>query len=422
MNTKEAATLVSSDVQPTKKDANKSKLTYLHGKVETIALSAVKRELKTQQRVDLNLDTVEEYKEAISLGAKFPPIKVRFDGEHYWLWDGFHTVQAYEKLKLTEIEAEVTPGTLRDAILDSVSANAEHGLRRSREDKRKAVLTLLYDEEWMEWSNREIARRCKVDHKTVGKIRSELIGKIKKDNTEDDNQIITGEIPSDNPKKYKDRYKNVSVMNTSNIGQKSNTEDDERIITGEKRPHNLNKDKNNTKKLTIVEIISEWRKGQTGIIAQRPDANSAIIEFSDGTRDIFNKSAFRETSTTANKLINQANQDFKRSLVKLKEGDIVIIDNHERVDSRLVGYKNRHAKVTAVNDYTANLKIWNKEINEVSLNDVHPLASEFVWTGVSINSEDYSYLMDNFGSLEEAIDYGVKKKKEKPGFQTILNR
>jgi hypothetical protein len=33
---------------------------------------------------------------------------------------------------------------------------------------------LLRDEEWQEWSDREIARRCVVDHKTVAKLRAEL--------------------------------------------------------------------------------------------------------------------------------------------------------------------------------------------------------------------------------------------------------
>ena len=40
----------------------------------------------------------------------------------------------------------------------------------------KAVLTLLNDEEWSGWSDREIARQCAVHHDTVGKYRKELSG------------------------------------------------------------------------------------------------------------------------------------------------------------------------------------------------------------------------------------------------------
>ena len=66
-------------------------------------------------------------------------------------------------------------GTLRDAILFSVSANASHGLRRTNEDKRRAVLTLLNDPTWVQWSDREIARHCRVGADLVGKMRPQVV-------------------------------------------------------------------------------------------------------------------------------------------------------------------------------------------------------------------------------------------------------
>jgi hypothetical protein len=56
-----------------------------------------------------------------------------------------------------------------------VGANATHGLRRTNADKRRAALTLLQDEEWQRWSNREIARQCGVTHTFVAKLRRELL-------------------------------------------------------------------------------------------------------------------------------------------------------------------------------------------------------------------------------------------------------
>ena len=58
-------------------------------------------------------------------------------------------------------------------MLFSVGANATHGLRRTNDDKRRAVLTLLSDAEWSQWSDREIAKRCGVSPDTVGRIRAE---------------------------------------------------------------------------------------------------------------------------------------------------------------------------------------------------------------------------------------------------------
>jgi hypothetical protein len=44
-------------------------------------------------------------------------------------------------------------------------------VRRTNGDKRRAVATLLNDPEWSQWSDREIARRCGVDGKTVASSR-----------------------------------------------------------------------------------------------------------------------------------------------------------------------------------------------------------------------------------------------------------
>jgi hypothetical protein len=179
---------------------------------QLIAIKDIKRYSVTQQRTGLNHEVVNEYAEAISEGDRFPPIKVKYDGFNYWLTDGFHTTEAAWSIGKTEIEAVITKGTLRDAILDSVGVNAEHGLRRSRADKRRAVTTLLQDPEWRKWSDREIARRCKVSNTFVSKFRNEFC------NTKNDNKIITDNVYSNNHKNYINKYGNVSQMNTANIG------------------------------------------------------------------------------------------------------------------------------------------------------------------------------------------------------------
>jgi hypothetical protein len=44
-------------------------------------------------------------------------------------------------------------------------------MRRTHADKRKAVMTLLDDLEWMDWSNAEIARHCSVSPTFVANLR-----------------------------------------------------------------------------------------------------------------------------------------------------------------------------------------------------------------------------------------------------------
>jgi hypothetical protein len=104
----------------------------------------------------------------------FPPVIVYFDGTDHWLADGFHRVAAWERIGRSDISADIRQGNKRDAILHSLKANSTLGLRRSNEDKRHAVKMLLEDEEWSQWSNREIARRCAVSDILVATVRAGL--------------------------------------------------------------------------------------------------------------------------------------------------------------------------------------------------------------------------------------------------------
>lgn len=143
--------------------------------MDKIEISKIRIDGGTQSRAGIDENTVAEYAESMKLGAQFPAVIVYFDGADYWLADGFHRTAAAKKAEVVEIAAEVRQGTRRDAVLHSVSANASHGLRRKNEDKRRAIETLLRDDEWRGWSDREIARRVSVDHKTVAAVRLELV-------------------------------------------------------------------------------------------------------------------------------------------------------------------------------------------------------------------------------------------------------
>ncbi len=170
-----------------------------------LTLDQIRIDGGTQPRVLIDQDLVKEYAELYGTGTDLAPVVVFFDGASYWLADGFHRYWANRKIECDYVHAEIHPGTQRDAILYSVGANAAHGLRRTSADKRKAVLTVLTDEEWSRWTDREIARRCSVDHKTVGAAR----------------QSLTGEIPQSEPpsRTYKTRHGTIAEMNTAKIGR-----------------------------------------------------------------------------------------------------------------------------------------------------------------------------------------------------------
>jgi hypothetical protein len=167
-----------------------------------LRLEQIRTDGGTQPRAQIDWVVVSEYAADMEEGATFPPVVVFYDGSDYWLADGFHRVEAAKSLGLVEIAADIRQGTRRDAVLYSVGANTSHGLRRTNEDKRRAVLTLLNDEEWRGWSDNRIAQLCGVSQPFVSSMRSSLITVIS------------------DPRTYTDRWGNVSTMNTANIGQR----------------------------------------------------------------------------------------------------------------------------------------------------------------------------------------------------------
>lgn len=179
---------------------------------DTIEIRTIRTDGGTQPRAGLDDKTVADYADEIRQGAKFPPVVLFFDGSHYWLADGFHRVAAAKFSGKQRILAEIHQGTLRDAQLYAVGANATHGLRRSREDKRRAVEMLLSDQEWGQWADREIARRCKVSNTFVGNIRKEM--------------SLTVNVDSDNGRKYVTKHGTEAVMSVNGDGSNVDIDQD----------------------------------------------------------------------------------------------------------------------------------------------------------------------------------------------------
>jgi hypothetical protein len=176
--------------------------------VVLIDIAQIERDMQLQPRATLHRDWIEEYAQDMQGGAMFPAVTVFFDGEQYWLADGFHRSYAAEAAGAAQIAADVREGTRRDALLFALGANAEHGHRRTNEDKRRSIDILLADEEWSRKGIREIARHCGVDHKTVAARR----------------EAIWGNSP-DRPKPLVTRGGTTYEMDVGNIGRSSDGEE-----------------------------------------------------------------------------------------------------------------------------------------------------------------------------------------------------
>jgi len=128
----------------------------------------------TQPRTALDFAAIDDYAEAMAAGGKFPPVVVFHDGECYWLADGFHRVKAAFASGLDAIDCELRQGTLEDAQWYSFSANKTNGLRRTNEDKQRAVKSALLHARATSLSNSAIARHVGVDEATVRNWRAKL--------------------------------------------------------------------------------------------------------------------------------------------------------------------------------------------------------------------------------------------------------
>jgi hypothetical protein len=172
-----------------------------------LKIEKIELDKELQSRAGMNEEVVQEYMHILLGGVLMPPVTVFHDGKKYHLADGWHRFSGHKAAGFTEIEANIIEGTRRDAILHSVGANDDHGLRRSNEDKRRSVTILLDDFEWSEWSDSEIARACKVSSVFVNKIRKLIKGdevpalrKVKRGDTEyemDTNKIGNKETEED---------------------------------------------------------------------------------------------------------------------------------------------------------------------------------------------------------------------------------
>lgn len=153
-----------------------------------LSLEDIEANAGTQQRVKTDVNHVNNLIEVLveNPTEDLEPIVVfQVEGQDkYLLVDGFHRLSAYRQcFNVGESDRQNIPcfvhkGTIKEAILYSCKANAEHlALPRTIADKQKAVTTLLTDPDWVKWSDREIARAAAVSHVFVGKVRRLLAPK-----------------------------------------------------------------------------------------------------------------------------------------------------------------------------------------------------------------------------------------------------
>lgn len=147
--------------------------------IQDLKIADIRLDGNTQARVAIHQTTVDEYAEVLTAGGELPPIVVFFDGAAHWIADGFHRLHAHRSIGAVTVRADVRDGTAREAQMHAYGANQAHGLRRTNDDKRKAVegmLALAPD-----WSDRAIAKHVGVAHTMVAAVRNPEVAERQQD-------------------------------------------------------------------------------------------------------------------------------------------------------------------------------------------------------------------------------------------------
>ncbi|MEC4818037.1 MAG: ParB N-terminal domain-containing protein [Scytonema sp. PMC 1069.18] len=289
--------------------------------VEYLYLDEIRRDGGTQPRAAINLQHVKLLEEQMEDGQQLEPVTVFYDGESYWLADGFHRWHAHKNQEEDVIACIIHQGSRRDAVLFSVGANTENkpALPRSRQDKHRAVLTLLQDREWGTWSDREIAKQCKVSQPFVSRLKNNL----------------TDNVISEKAKRtYKTKHGTIAKMNTTNIGKKTPT-------PGE------------TKRVTIKPDHPLFG-GQSGTITQHPNSDAVIVELDTGKEElVYLKDLTMDIPN------NKEHPNIAHHL-KLNKGGLVEIrvPNNSKINGR-------QGRIASVRDNT--VEVWVRDVERMMM-------------------------------------------------------
>ena len=185
----------------------------------SIKISQIQMPDRLRTRAADDQEYIRELVEAYNEGAKTPPIELVQDGDIYWCADGRHRVKASAEVGFLDINANVRPGKIIDAIEIAIGANTDHGLRRTNKDKRRAVEVAL--KEFPKTSDGWIADACHVDCSFVCKMRPTC----------------------DNHKSGEREGRDGRTTNTTNIGKKKSatTEPNVPITDGDEKESTTSK-------------------------------------------------------------------------------------------------------------------------------------------------------------------------------------
>lgn len=231
-------------------------------KKKRIRIDKIRLDGDTQPRTEIDEAIVREYRDAYKAGVQLPPVDVFYDGANYWLADGFHRRWGAFKADIKSLDCVVHEGTREDARWFSYAANQTHGLRRTNEDKAKAVKAALQHPKGAELSDRQIAEHVGVSNTFVGKIRSQV--------STDDTSTRKGKDGKSYPAKKPPKKKPESQPEAKEDAEDEPEEEDEEIGEDDGEQEQLSDDDEAI--IAIEDTIRDVWKGRLAVGCARVES------------------------------------------------------------------------------------------------------------------------------------------------------
>ncbi len=153
---------------------SKPELLIKPGEVVEMEIDIARLECKnSQNREQTYPETVRRYEDAYKANYNVPFIDVVYDPDLdvFYIWDGHHRFHALTNIKRRTAWCKVRIGTLEYARFLGCGANKDHGLPRTREDERRAIVWMLRHPDYTKWTNKAIAKHVGCSESVVGHVR-----------------------------------------------------------------------------------------------------------------------------------------------------------------------------------------------------------------------------------------------------------
>ena len=103
-------------------------------------------------------EIVNEWVELIGPTNDFSPMKVCFDGDKYWLFDGYHRLEAVKSLGFNQCDVIIYRGDRRDALRRYIKDKLKvKGGRTVSKVFRHCMDVLIKDKEWLGLETKQLA-------------------------------------------------------------------------------------------------------------------------------------------------------------------------------------------------------------------------------------------------------------------------